>query len=227
MSSLLAYHDRGNFEVNTYSFSPEDNSIYKAKIINNSDYFNEIIFANFSDTAKKIYEDISNNIFRQSIIENNITVNYLVFIALRANGAYFMPSYMSVLYYYMLNDDYYQEHNPIFAKICESIILILSYIVNYIYEKLGGGDRALLAIMGSFFLWIYFINLFPIGYTVSFLGTDYTDTGWVYSIGLKGIQVIQGKYLGTLLGFTGLRLFIDSDFYMFGLALGSSLKEVD
>ena len=178
------------------------------------------------ETAKKEYENISFDDNKQ-IFENNMSVNFLAFIALRANSAYFMPSYIAILYNYISNYEYFQEHNPIFAKFCDSMMMILALIVGFFYVISGGGEWALLGVLLPMFLWVYFINPFPIGYSVAFLGTDYTDTGWIYAIGLKGIQAVQGKYLGALGGFTGLRLFIDSDYYMFGLALGSAIEEVN
>ena len=171
-------------------------------------------------TAKEIYENIGYKTDEQSTFEDDVTINYLVFIALRANAAYFMPSYISILYHYIMNYEYYQEHHPIFAKICESILSIFLFIAEY-FSSVATYLILLLVV------WSHFINPFPIGYAVSFLGTDITDTGWVYAVGLKGIQGIKGKYRGALAGFTGLRIFIDSDYYMVGLALASALGEVD
>lgn len=176
-------------------------------------------------TAKEIYENIGYKTDEQSTFEANVTINYLVFIALRANAAYFMPSYIAILYHYMMNYEYYQEHYPIFSKICESIFSIINSIAEYIENYLD--TLVAFQILLLFFVCYYFINPFPIGYAVSFLGTDITDTGWVYAVGLKGIQSIKGKYRGALAGFTGLRIFIDSDYYMVGLALASALEEVD
>ena len=74
-----------------------------------------------------------------------------------------------------------------------------------------------------YILWIYFGNIFPIGYSVSLSYSNQKNYGWVYAAGLKGIQVLEGEYQGALAGFTGLRIFKDSDFFMFGFSLASVL----
>jgi hypothetical protein len=102
-------------------------------------------------TTKRIYEKIGYTLDRQSTIETDVNINYLTFIALRANSAYFFPSYVLILYYYLSNLDYYQEHHPIFSKICDSILVILLTLVGYFYEKFGGGYAAVLSIMLAWF----------------------------------------------------------------------------
>jgi protein O-GlcNAc transferase len=57
MRSLFGRHDRGQFEVQCYSYGPDDNSRYRKQIIKESDQFIDIRGHSHVDAARRIYQE--------------------------------------------------------------------------------------------------------------------------------------------------------------------------
>ena len=153
-------------------------------------------------------------------------IMFCVLIALRADYANFMPSYIAFLYRIYSNYDYYEKNHPVLIKINNAILNSLEIIAGILLTIFGDDYWGVFTILFLSFLWIYF-NPFPIGYAVSLSYSNMNNHGWVRAVGLLGIQIIDGEYRGALGGFTGIRIFYKSDFYMFGFTFGSALEEIE
>lgn len=241
-----------DFSSNTYYLTDEETeklesiiTNYKAKInnaknIEESEYllnntYDKLAKIGLLDSAavkesiillKEFFKKIGYDLRENSLLQNDMKIMFLVAIALRADYANFMPSYIAFLYRIYLNYDFFEKNLPIVINIYN---IMMNALANFLYHLIlifgtdywGVFTAVLLSV-----LWIYF-NPFPIGYSVSLSYSNMENHGWVAAIGLLGIQIIEGEYRGALAGFTGIRIFYKSDYYMFGFALGSALQEVD
>lgn len=57
IGGLFALHDRLSFEVNAYSYGPDDKSVYRRRIMENCDRFVDISTMTHEAAARRIYED--------------------------------------------------------------------------------------------------------------------------------------------------------------------------
>jgi len=218
-----------DFKINIDTTVARDESEY---ILNNTfDNLTELGLINGKEIkesikiSKKIFENIGYSTGKNSIFQNNMKIMFFVLIALRADYANFMPSYIAFLYRIYSNYDYYEKNHPILINIFNAILNSLANIAEILLGIFGADYWGVFTIMLLSVLWFYF-NPFPIGYAVSLSYSNLNNYGWVRAIGLLGIQIIDGEFRGALGGFTGLRIFYKSDFYMFGFAFGSALEAV-
>ena len=57
MRSCIDLHDRNTFQINCYSYGPEDHSTYREQIVRHSDQFVDIRRLSHTDAARRIYTD--------------------------------------------------------------------------------------------------------------------------------------------------------------------------
>lgn len=218
----------------TDSISKIDNatSIEESEIILNNtlDELTELGLINGDEIKENI--KISKEVFKkigyateEIPIEQKADINYLVLISLRANYAVFMPSYIAFIYRIIMDYDYYKENHPLLMILFDLTMGALAIILGILLTIFGDSEAGILAIVLLCALWVFF-NPFPIGYAVSLYNGVQNNYGWVSLIGLLGYQKVEGEYRGALGGFTGLRIFHDSDFYMFGFALASAIEGI-
>lgn len=182
----------------------------------------------------KFYNQYESRMIENNYIPHDYFINYLVWHVIKADYAFSVPVPLGIIIALIEEEEYFDQH-PYFEEFLLLIAAILSlkYVIPlWILEKIyDSGNEYLFTVVSlifglPLFFWVLFYNPFPLGYFIALTFTnEEINHGYVYGLGLKGIEFYEGSYRGALAGFYGIRLFYKNDFYFYGLSVATAFKE--